>query len=100
VGKGGFTVSKYARKVDDNQSDIVAALRGAGQQVVLMHAVGGGFPDIIACRHGQAHFIEIKSPKGKLTPAQKVFFDEWRGPSINIVRSIDDALEAVGHVQE
>ncbi len=91
-------MSKYARKVDDNQADIVAALRGAGRQVVLMHAVGGGFPDIIACRHGHAHFIEIKSRKGRLTPAQKVFFEAWCGPVIHIVRSVDEALEAVGHV--
>lgn len=91
-------MSKYARKVDDNQSTIVSALRGVGQQVVLMHAVGGGFPDIISCRNGQSHFIEIKSDQGRLTPAQKVFFEAWRGPPIHIVRSVDDALIAVGHV--
>lgn len=87
-------MSKYARKVDAIQSDVVAALRRTGHQVVLMHAVGGGFPDIIACRHGQAHFIEIKSPKGRLTPAQQIFFEEWRGPEIHVVRSVDDALIA------
>lgn len=88
-------MSKYARKVDDNQADIVAALRAVGQQVVLMHAVGGGFPDIIACRNGRAHFIEIKSAKGRLTPAQKVFFAEWQGPEIRIVRSVDEAIGVV-----
>ena len=85
-------MSKYARKVDDNQALIVSALRAAGHQVTLMHAVGAGFPDLIICRNGGVEFFEVKGARGRLTPAQKQFFERWQGPPIRIVRTVTEAL--------
>ena len=87
--------NKYARNVDLNQREIVKALRGLQCQVVLMHTVGGGFPDLIACRRGVAYFIEVKGSRGKLNAAQRTFHEQWRGPAIHIVRSVDDVVEVL-----
>ena len=86
----------YAKSVDVNQSEIVAALRDAGHQVVTMHGVGGGFPDLVVARAGRVWLLEVKSAKGRLTPHQRKFFRSWSGPPISVVHSVDEALEAVG----
>lgn len=88
-------MTRYASNTDLNQREIVKALRDAHYQVVLMHTVGGGFPDLIACRAGVAHFIELKSARGRLNDTQKRFHAAWRGPTIHVVRSVDEAIEAV-----
>ena len=87
--------NKYARNVDLNQSEIVRGLRDLDFQVVLMHTVGGGFPDIICCRGGEAFFVEIKGKRGKLNALQRRFHQEWRGPPIIVVRSLPEAIEAL-----
>jgi Holliday junction resolvase len=77
------------KKVDTNQKEIVEALRACGFSVVHLHAVGKGCPDLIAGRLGVNYLIEIKSAKGKLTPAQVEFHDNWMGQVI-VVRSVED----------
>lgn len=42
-----------------------------------------------------AWVIEVKGPKGKLTPAQVEFMATWPGV-VHIVRSVGDALRLVG----
>ncbi len=79
-------------RVDANQPEIVAALRGMGASVLLLNCVGHGSPDILVGWNGNNVLMEIKSPDGKLTDDEKQFFDTWRGPKI-IVRSIGDAIQ-------
>jgi len=83
------------RRVDDNQREIVKALRECGADVFLLHEVGKGFPDIIVGIRGANYLMEIKSEKGKLTPAEIEFFDTWRGQKA-LVRSVDEALRVMG----
>jgi len=90
------TPGGHRKATDHNQAEIVAALRDAGHQVVTMHGVGGGFPDLIVARGGQVWLVEVKARGGRLTPAQVDFFERWSGPPIRIVRTVDEALEAVG----
>jgi Holliday junction resolvase len=82
-----------AKKVDNNQKEIVTALRACGFTVVHLHAVGKGCPDLLAGRMGVNYLIEVKSAKGKLTPAQRNFHDNWMGQVI-IVRGFED-LKAI-----
>ena len=82
-------------KVDDNQRVIVAALRTAGASVKPLHTVGRGVPDLLVGFRGANYLLEVKAKRGKLTAAQVVFFDEWRG-SACVVRSTDDALRVIG----
>ena len=87
---------RTAAKIDANQPEVVDALRKAGISVQSTAAIGKGFPDLVAANgDGKVWLIEIKGPKGKLTPDQEQFISGWRGV-VHIVRSADDALRLVG----
>ena len=91
---------RRAAKVDDNQNEVVEALRKAGCKVLSLAAVGDGCPDLLVYRPatGLFHLIEVKDGKKypsqqALTPAQVKFHKEW---PVSVSNSIDTALEAVG----
>lgn len=91
IGVGRF-LSKYNCQVDANQRFIVDILRKRGFQVVPMHTAGKGFPDLIVAKAGQCWLVEVKDGAKRLTDAQTIFHSKWVGPSIQILRSEDDAL--------
>ena len=80
-------------KVDINQPQIVKELRQLGFSVAVTSACGGGYPDITVGdpRTGRNYLFEIKSPGGKLTPAQIKFSRDWRG-QWNVIETTEDAL--------
>jgi len=85
--------------VDENQSDIVAALRAIGATVRVI-SQGDGIPDLLVGFMGKTILLEVKDGKKppsarKLTPAEQKFFDEWRGGSLAIVNTVDEAIAAV-----
>ncbi len=91
---------RRAAKVDDNQREIVNALRQAACTVQLLHAVGAGCPDILVGCRGKNYLLEIKDGRKppsqqKLTKAQKKFHRDWRGQCI-VVNSVESAFRAVG----
>lgn len=93
---------RYAAKVDDNQAEIVAALRKAGASVQSLAAVGKGVPDLLVCFRTKLHLIEVKDgakvPSARLlTGDQLAWHAKWTGP-ITIVNSVDEALRAVGAI--
>jgi Holliday junction resolvase len=81
-----------AAKVDSNQVEIVSALRKVGCCVMHMHTLGKGVPDILVARRGRLWLVEVKGPKGKLTPDQEAFHAAW---PVHVVRSVDDAINLV-----
>ena len=90
---------RRAARVDENQSDIVAALRAIGATVRVI-SQGDGIPDLLVGFRGQTFLLEVKDGKKppsarKLTPAEQKFFDEWRGGSLAIVNTVDEAIAAV-----
>lgn len=85
--------------MDENQSDIVAALRAIGATVRVI-SQGDGIPDLLIGFMGKTILLEVKDGKKppsarKLTPAEQKFFDEWRGGSLAVVNSVDEAIAAV-----
>lgn len=84
-----------AAKVDANQAEIVKALRAVGVSVQSLATIGKGCPDLLAARGADTWVIEVKGPKGKLTPDQIEFLKNWRGV-VHIVRTVDEALNIVG----
>jgi Holliday junction resolvase len=79
------------KRVDDNQSKIVKALRDLGATVQHLHAVGKGCPDIVVGFKGKNLLLEIKDGDKKvLTPDQVNWHKLWKG-QVNVVTSIDDA---------
>ena len=111
--------------MDGVHAEIVKALRKVGCQVKDASRVGQGFPDLIVRVPPRFAFVsstmqpqieavgydptppgtsnplrwrillmEVKGRKGRLTPDQEEWMQEW--PETIIVRSIDEALQAVG----
>lgn len=79
-------------KVDRNQPAITAALRAAGWVVKPLHAVGQGFPDLLAAKSRINVLVEVKMPGEKLTPDETEFHAAWPGPII-IAYDEQDAIE-------
>lgn len=80
------------KRTDANQKELVAAIRKLGVSVLILSDLGKGCPDIALGHRGINYFCECKTEKGKLTPAQELFFDQWRG-QVSIIRSLDDVFE-------
>ena len=94
---------RRAAKVDANQREVVAALRGAGATVQLLHAVGAGCPDLLVGYRGANWLIEVKDglkppSKQTLTPDQEIWHRDWRGQSA-VVNSPEAALALIGAIE-
>lgn len=90
---------RRAAKVDDNQAEIVAALRGIGCSVQCLHSIGQGFPDILVGFNGLNLLFEIKDGKKppsarRLTTDEIIWHDAWKG-QVQVIDSIDHALRTV-----
>lgn len=91
---------RRAAKVDENQADIVKALRRFGCAVQPLHTIGQGCPDLLVGRGGRTMLLEVKDgnkpPSARaLTPDQVEWIDSWRGEPVYVVASVDDALHVV-----
>ena len=91
---------RRAAKVDANQRQVVAALRGVGATVQLLHAVGEGCPDLLVGHLGVNYLLEVKDGQKppsaqKLTPQQEIWHRDWRGHRV-VVNSPEAALAAIG----
>lgn len=86
-------------KIDENQKQIVRALRAVGARVESLADVGNGCPDLLVLFRKNIYLLEIKrDAKAKLKPAQVIFHEEWQCPFVHIVTSVDAALIAIGAV--
>jgi hypothetical protein len=75
-----------------------AGPRGAKRQAILVGmGVHAGFADLIVVYEGRVLFLELKSLKGRLSPAQEAFRDAMlaQGFGWALVRSLDNALSAL-----
>ncbi len=74
--------------------------RGAKRQAILIGmGLHPGFADLMVLCEGRVLFLELKSLKGRLSPAQEAFRDAVlaQGFGWALVRSLDDALGALAH---
>ena len=75
-----------------------AGPRGAKRQAILVGmGVHLGFSDLVILCDRKVLFLELKSLKGRLSPAQEAFRDAvlTQGFGWALVRSLDDALGAL-----
>lgn len=89
---------RRAARTDSNQPEIVHALEVVGATVLHLHMVGHGCPDLAVGFRGRNYMLEIKTPNGETTPAERTWLRCWRGQAY-IVRSVDDALRVIGAVR-
>ncbi|MCX5748253.1 MAG: hypothetical protein NT062_37855 [Proteobacteria bacterium] len=101
---------KYARARDANEPAIVEALRSAG--AVVTRLGDPGVPDLLVGYQGRTTLLEVKLPlgarggksqrreaeggRGDLTSSQVKWWDSWSGAPAVVVRSIGEALAAIG----
>lgn len=90
---------RRAARTDDNQNEIVDALRKIGATVQPLHAVGKGCPDILVGWRGMNTLLEIKDSNKpasaiRLTQDQIKWHAMWGG-QVTVVKSIQEAIEAV-----
>jgi len=43
----------------------------------------------------QTYLVEIKNPKGTLTPDQEQFITLWRGSKVHVIRTVDDLIDVL-----
>lgn len=91
---------RRASKIDENQPEIVLALRKIGASVQILSAVGDGCVDILVGHVGKNYCLEIKDgnkpPSAqKLTDDQVKWHNEWRGQKA-VVNSVKQAFLAIG----
>jgi len=89
----------YAKRTDANQTEICAALRKVGATVQDLSRVGGGCPDLLVGYRGENYLMEVKVKTGRLRQSQIEFQKTWDGDDVFVVRSVDDALIAVGAME-
>jgi len=87
---------RRAAKRDDNEGEIVAALRKAGA-VVRIITQGDGLPDLLVGYQGRTILMEVKDgakvpSQRRLTVDEQKFFDAWTGGELYKVESVEEAL--------
>ena len=94
-------MTRYAKRTDANQSDVVAELRDILPEatVKVMSGAGAGFPDLAIGWKGRNFLFELKDPEKdpsarQLTRAQKDMHATWQG-QIAVVHS---AGEITAHI--
>jgi hypothetical protein len=90
---------RRAARVDDNQGEIVAALRKIGATVQPIHQIGKGCPDLLVGWRGMNTLLELKDgdkvpSKRKLTQDEVDWHEAWRG-QVAVVETVEQAIEAV-----
>lgn len=90
---------RRAARTDDNQEQIVSALRQVGASVLIMSQLGGGAPDLAVGIFGRTYFLEVKDgskppSQQRLTPEEAIFQNEWKG-HYRVVHNVDEAMAAI-----
>ncbi len=77
------------------QHEIVQALRASGCAVEIITILGYGCPDLLVSRSGAMALMEVKTGKNaKLRALQEEWHAKWKAP-VYVVRTIDEALDAM-----
>lgn len=92
-----IAMKRYADKPDTNQPEIVEALRAVGAKAYII-----GKPlDLLIAFRGVFYIIEVKSPGEKLSVSQqRTVLEMWdAGCMVNVVYDVDEALKAIGAIE-
>jgi hypothetical protein len=80
----------HAKKVDANQSEIVAEFRRLGWEVFDSHCIGKGFPDLVVSKWcGNVHLIEVKNGNADYTPDEIEFIEKFPVTTIRHKEDVD-----------
>lgn len=91
-------------RTDTNQKELVKVMRQMGMSVAVTSSAHDGFTDTVVGFGGVTVLVEIKDgnkslSRRKLTPAQVVFHDEFKG-AITVIETVDQAIELVKRIKQ
>lgn len=86
---------------DINHKPITELLERLFIPYIDLAPLGNGVPDLVVSIHEQLELWEIKNPdnwygKKGLNSNQAKWAKQWRGKPVRIIRSVDEALIALG----
>lgn len=83
------------KRTDDNQGEIVDALRRAGAVVCDTHELGRGFPDLVVGWRGRNLLVEVKRPGERLNSREALWHRAWleSGGQVAVVSTVDEAVK-------
>lgn len=89
---------------DANHNSIVQALRKCGAKVLDLSGVGSDCPDLLVGWRSSMFLMEVKNPdnwygKKGLTEGQRKFADGWSGNPVLVVKTVEEALKAIGCIK-
>ena len=92
---------RYAARVDDNQPEIVEALRRHGAAVLVTSQLKGAM-DLLVGYNGNTYIVEVKDgnkppSQRKLTSGElkcKAMFESV-GVTYHVIKSVDEAIELI-----
>lgn len=90
---------RHRPKLDSSHPGIVQALERAGATVQSLAALGGGVPDLVACRAGQVYWFECKpdsSPSRQKPRDSQTAWAEKMRVTVHIVSTPEEALAILG----
>lgn len=88
-------IPRFRQKLDENHRAIVATLQYNGALVGDLSNAGGGIPDLVVGFRGVLFLVEVKTPKGALSPKQKEFFAQWSEYPTLVIRTVDEAMNVM-----
>jgi len=94
-------MTRYAKRVDENQADVVAEIRAALPEATVfdLSGSGKGIPDLLIGFNGGNYLVEIKDgskppSERKLTPAQEALHTNWQG-QVAVANNSAEAIAAI-----
>ncbi len=96
-------MSRFARRKDDNHTEVVGWLRAMGCSVETIHGATG-MPDIICGLFGLTELVEVKPVAGEtrrreLRETQREWHSKWKGRKPVVVRTLDDCAGLVASMR-
>lgn len=95
-------MSRFARNVDANQSEVVDAMRRMGAFVQHLHTVGHGCPDLLVGYRGVWILVEVKDGAKVQSKRQlNALEEEWiacarsKRLPVHVVKSVTEAIEVL-----
>ena len=94
-----MSLHRRAPRRDSNEREVIDALAAIGAAVLPLS--GAGVPDLLVAYRGRLYLLEVKGPKGTLTPEQQATAAMLGHASVpvHVVRNAEDALKAIGAVR-
>lgn len=90
-----MSIPKYGKR-DLSEGPIKEALKAVGASVTSLSLSDG--PDLLVGWRGVTFLMESKTGKRKLREGQKHWHENWQGSAVIVVRTVDDALKAIGAI--